>query len=99
MAFHELATNASKYGALSMPGGSVAVVWTVDRAANPAMIEIAWTEQGGPPVAPPTRRGFGSNLLQAGLAREFGGKVDMRFEPGGLVCAMTFASSPRFAAS
>jgi two-component sensor histidine kinase len=98
MAFHELATNAAKYGALSIPGGSVAVAWTVDRTADPPMIEIGWTEQGGPPVAPPTRRGFGSNLLQAGLAREFGGKVDLRFEPDGLVCEMTFASSPRFAA-
>jgi two-component sensor histidine kinase len=99
MAFHELATNAAKYGALSAPGGSIAVAWTVNRGDGAIAIEIAWTEQGGPPVRPPTRRGFGSHLLQTGLARELGGKVDMRFEPEGLVCEMRFAASPRFTAS
>lgn len=95
MAFHELATNASKYGALSTPGGSVAVTWKVDPAVDPSGIEIVWTELGGPPVSSPTRRGFGSSLLQTGLAREFGGKVELDFRPDGLVCRMRFATSPK----
>jgi PAS domain S-box-containing protein len=99
MAFHELATNAAKYGALSTPAGSVAVIWAVDRASDPALIEITWTEKGGPAVKPPTRRGFGSNLLQTGLAREFGGKVNLGFEPKGLICEMRFAASSKFEVS
>ncbi|MDP3736057.1 MAG: HWE histidine kinase domain-containing protein [Hyphomonadaceae bacterium] len=98
MAFHELATNAAKYGALSAPAGSVAVAWTVDRASDPSRIEMVWTEKGGPPVTLPTRRGFGSNLLQTGLAREFGGKVNLKFEPEGLVCEMRFTASSKFEA-
>lgn len=99
MAMHELATNAAKFGALSAPGGSVSVVWTVDRATDPETVEIVWREQGGPPVTPPTRRGFGSNLLQTGLARELGGAVTLAFEPGGLRCEMRFAMSAKLAAS
>jgi two-component sensor histidine kinase/PAS domain-containing protein len=95
MAFHELATNAAKYGALSAPNGSVAVAWSVDRTVTPAAIEIVWTEQGGPTVALPTRRGFGSNLLQVGLAREFGGEANLDFQPGGLVCRIRFAASAK----
>jgi PAS domain S-box-containing protein len=96
MAFHELATNAAKYGALSTPAGRVSVAWTVDRTVEPAVIEIIWTEKDGPPVTPPTRRGFGTNLLQTGLARELGGDVKLSYEPGGAVCRMRFAASARF---
>jgi PAS domain S-box-containing protein len=96
MAFHELATNAAKYGALSTPAGRVSVAWTVDRTADPAAIEIIWTEKDGPAVAPPTRRGFGSNLLQTGLPRELGGDVTLSYDPGGVVCRMRFAASQRF---
>ena len=98
MAFHELATNAAKYGALSTAGGSVDVVWTIDRASAPAAIEIVWTERGGPPVTSPTRRGFGSNLLENGLAQEFGAMAKLKFEPGGLICEMRFAVSAKFEA-
>ncbi|HEV7691093.1 MAG TPA: HWE histidine kinase domain-containing protein [Hyphomonadaceae bacterium] len=96
MAFHELATNAAKYGALSAPAGRVSVAWTIDRAVDPAVIEIIWTEKDGPPVTPPTRRGFGSNLLQTGLARELGGDVTLSYDPAGVVCRMRFAASARF---
>jgi PAS domain S-box-containing protein len=96
MAFHELATNAAKYGALSTPAGSVRVEWTTDKTSDPPAIEIIWTEKGGPLVAPPTRRGFGSNLLQTGLARELGGDVMLSYEPQGVVCRMRFAESQRF---
>lgn len=95
MALHELATNAVKYGALSTPAGKVSVTWTVDRAADPAVVEIVWRERGGPPVVAPAHRGFGANLLERGLARELGGRVDMRFEPEGLVCVMRFAMSAK----
>lgn len=82
MAFHELGTNALKYGALSRPGGSVDVAWRLDGDR----LTIIWREQGGPPVTPPTRRGFGSRLLERGLAGELGGRVALRYEPEGLVC-------------
>ena len=98
MALHELATNAAKYGALSMPSGALSVTWKVDRSVDPAVVQITWREQGGPRVTAPTRRGFGSNYLQVGLVREFGGTVDLHFEPTGLVCDMRFATSAKLSA-
>ncbi len=95
MAFHELVTNAAKYGALSEPGGAVSVAWRVDTSVDPALIEIEWREAGGPAVQPPTRRGFGSHVLEAGLAHELDGKVTMDFQPDGLVCRMRYAVSDR----
>ncbi len=90
LAFHELATNAAKYGSLSVPGGRVEVTWTVERAGprGPRMVEVAWRERGGPPVRPPERRGFGSRLLERGVAREFGSEVRLLFLPEGLECQM-----------
>lgn len=95
MAFHELATNAAKYGALSAPGGGIAVVWTIDAALKPAVIEIVWTERDGPPVEPPARRGFGSRVLEMGLAHELDGDVALDFRREGLVCRMRFSESGR----
>lgn len=95
MAFHELVTNAAKYGALSVPGGAVSVTWTVDDEPSPMPIEIVWVETGGPPVQPPTRRGFGSHVLEAGLAHELGGKVTMDFQSQGFVCRMRYSLSDR----
>lgn len=94
MAFHELATNAGKYGALSVAGGRVDVTW---RAAShgPGAVEIDWTESGGPDVSPPTRRGFGSRLVEKGLAREFDGQVDLVFAPQGLRCHMRLPFSQK----
>jgi len=88
MALHELSTNALKYGALSDPRGRVAVSWQVDTASRPARLRLRWEETGGPPVAPPTRRGFGSRLLERGLAAELGGEVVVAYEPEGVVCTM-----------
>lgn len=84
MAFHELGTNALKYGALSVPDGQVVVGWTVD-GAGPTL-RLTWAETGGPPVAAPTARGFGSRLLERGLASELQGEVRMIFDPAGLRC-------------
>lgn len=95
MAFHELVTNAAKYGALSAPGGEVSVVWVIDGASEPALIEIVWREAGGPAVSPPARRGFGTHVLEAGLAHELDGKVTMDFRPEGLLCRMRYTASEK----
>ena len=88
MAFHELATNAAKYGALSTPAGRVSVRWSADDAVPPSLLEIEWREEGGPPVIPPERRGFGSRFIERGLAREFDGQVELDFAPEGVCCRM-----------
>ncbi|KAB1077086.1 PAS domain-containing sensor histidine kinase [Methylobacterium soli] len=83
---HELATNAVKYGALSVPEGRVVVDWQIlDGGAEPSL-RMAWTEQGGPIVRAPARRGFGSRLIERGLAGAIGGEVSLLYEPGGVVC-------------
>jgi PAS domain S-box-containing protein len=88
MGFHELATNAMKYGALSSAGGRIDVTWTLDSAAEPPTLEIEWRECGGPAVATPTRRGFGSRMIERGIAHEFGGECQLTFDPEGLACHM-----------
>ena len=88
MAFHELATNAAKYGALSVEGGHVDVRWNADDQRAPRFIEIAWRESGGPSVGVPSRRGFGSRFIERGLAREFDGSVELEFAPEGVRCRM-----------
>jgi len=87
MAFHELGTNALKYGALSTPAGQVRLDWRVTEG-EPRMLELCWSESGGPPVTPPSRRGFGSRLLERGLAAELRGEVRMLFEPSGVRCVI-----------
>ncbi len=86
MTLHELATNAGKYGALSVPQGRVAVQWTTRLSTGQPWLQLSWTESGGPAVAPPTRRGFGSRLISDGLAFELDGKVILAFESGGVTC-------------
>ncbi len=88
MAFHELATNAAKYGALSVTTGNVAVRWSADNPRTPSFLDIEWCERGGPPVISPERRGFGSRFIERGLAREFDGEVDLDFAPEGVCCRM-----------
>lgn len=88
LAIHELSTNAVKHGALGVPEGRVAVRWHVvqEAGADQPRLHLEWIETGGPPVAPPTRRGFGSRMLEQGLAAELGGAVRLLFEPDGLRC-------------
>ena len=88
MAFHELATNAAKYGALACAAGQVRVEWACHGKSPLQKLHLCWSESGGPPVAPPQRRGFGSRLIERGLAHELGGEVRMDFQPGGLVCTI-----------
>jgi PAS domain S-box-containing protein len=83
---HEMATNAVKYGALSKPGGRVALN---AHDAGPGMAALHWRERGGPKVEATNRRGFGSRLLQAAL-RQQGGKVEPAFEPEGFSARMEF---------
>jgi PAS domain S-box-containing protein len=88
MAFHELATNAVKYGALSAPSGRVAVSWRVAAGAQPAL-RLRWAESGGPAVtAPPERRGFGSRVLEGTVRGQLGGSVALAWAPSGLACDM-----------
>ncbi|WP_132254293.1 PAS domain-containing protein [Methylobacterium segetis] len=86
---HELATNAAKYGALSVPEGRVAVEWDIAADGAEPLVRMAWTESGGPPVSPPSRKGFGSRLIERGLAGAVGGEVALAFEPAGVVCRVT----------
>jgi len=89
LAFHELATNAAKHGALSVPEGRVDVCWTVQReGCGTCVVDINWREHDGPPVIPPAGRGFGSRLLEQGLMQSFGGTVQLRFEADGLRCSI-----------
>jgi two-component sensor histidine kinase len=83
MAFHELATNAAKYGAFATATGTVHVTWHI---APDGRLKLIWEERGGPPVQAPERRGFGLRLIEFGLAREISGEVSLDFRPGGLVC-------------
>jgi PAS domain S-box-containing protein len=89
MALGELATNAAKYGALSMDEGMVSVRWARDDGTEGPRLRLVWRELGGPPVAPPRRYGFGVRLIEQGLRHELGGAAQLRFEPQGLVCEMS----------
>jgi PAS domain S-box-containing protein len=86
MALHELCTNAVKYGALSNEAGTVSVSWNVSGDEESRRLSLCWSEQGGPPVSPPERRGFGSRMVERGLAAELGGEVSLDFRPEGVVC-------------
>lgn len=88
LALHELATNAVKYGALSSEGGQVYLGWSVEPAADASGLTIRWEETGGPVVEAPTRRGFGTRLIEGNLAAEPGGEVRLDFRPEGVVCTM-----------
>lgn len=91
MVFHELTTNSVKYGALSVPDGRVVVEWQSepDHAGGQPMLTVAWTEAGGPAVVPPTRRGFGSTVVERHAAAAFRGKATLTFEPDGLRWSLT----------
>jgi two-component sensor histidine kinase len=85
LALHELATNAAKYGALSIPTGKVTIAWDVEQKAIPSLA-FRWQEQYGPAVSQPSRKGFGSQLIERVLAFELGGQVHIAYPPEGVVC-------------
>jgi two-component sensor histidine kinase len=86
MAMHELATNALKYGALSVDGGRVTVGWRIEEVSDVPRLHIEWREHGGPAVTTPDKKGFGSQLVERGLAMELGGTAEIAFRPEGVVC-------------
>jgi len=85
LALHELATNAAKYGALSVPQGEVHLVMQVEGGA----LHLSWRESGGPTVTPPTRRGFGSRLLEEGLVHDLGGETRLEYAADGVRCTIS----------
>jgi two-component sensor histidine kinase/PAS domain-containing protein len=85
MALHELATNATKYGAWSEGDGAVTIEWHVTRSDKGERLAFEWRESGGPAVAIPSRKGFGSRLVERGLAAELGGQTRLDFRPEGVV--------------
>jgi PAS domain S-box-containing protein len=88
MALQELATNAVKYGALSNTTGEIRIVWNVDANTSPARLHLQWEETGGPPVEVPTRRGFGTRLIERSLAHELDGDVRINFARAGVTCTV-----------
>ena len=89
MTVHELTTNAAKYGALSAENGRVDIAWRVVAGeSGTARLALEWRESGGPPVAEPRRRGYGTRLITGGITHELGGMVRLSFEPEGLYCTL-----------
>jgi PAS domain S-box-containing protein len=95
LAIHELATNAIKYGALSVPEGMVSVEWQRSDLGNAEQISIEWIEAGGPPVTKPDRESFGTRVVRFVAAREKSGNVDLDFREEGLCCRISFLREKR----
>jgi PAS domain S-box-containing protein len=94
MVFHELATNAAKYGALANPDGKVELGWSVEANGQGRVLRLGWIESGGPPVTPSTRRGFGTRLLERGIRSELRGRAEIQFAPKGVRCAIEVPLDP-----
>jgi two-component sensor histidine kinase/CheY-like chemotaxis protein len=85
MTFNELCTNTTKFGALSVAGGRVEIAWTVDEPRQ--RLRLVWTERGGPAVEPPTRRSFGTRMMES-LGQQLTGRVQLAYEPGGFIYSL-----------
>ena len=81
---HELGSNALKYGALSVPGGSVSLAWRVEKRNGTRFLVLDWRESGGPPVSPPQSHGFGTILIRRSLGKVLDSDVRHEFLPGGV---------------
>ena len=88
IAFNELGTNAVKYGAFANEIGSILVSWTIEPRREGERLLLRWQEKDGPPVTPPSRKGFGSRVLERGLAHELAGMVQLDYRSDGVVCTM-----------
>jgi PAS domain S-box-containing protein len=86
MALQELATNAVKYGALSNETGAIRIVWSVQQGEGGLRLHLKWEESGGPAVQPPSRRGFGSRLIERSLSQDLDGTAQIVFQATGAVC-------------
>lgn len=91
LGLHELATNATKYGALSRPGGHVDIAWTIETVEGVPTFIFRWQESGGPKVSAPAKQGFGSVLISRVLKADFGGSLDLSYDETGLVCRLETA--------
>lgn len=89
LVLHELATNAVKHGALSAPGGRVRIGWEVEEVGGVRRVRLRWEERGGPPVARPATRGFGTELIESVTTDELGGRAELTFAPEGLAGEIT----------
>jgi PAS domain S-box-containing protein len=85
IALNELATNAVKYGAFSNDMGSIVIAWTIERRSDGNRLLLHWQEKDGPPVSPPSHKGFGSQVIERGLAQELDAKVLLDYRADGLV--------------
>lgn len=88
IAFHELATNAVKYGAFSNEAGTVSIEWSLESKPDGRWLCLHWREKDGPLVKPPTRKGFGSRVIEQGLAHELDGQIKLEYLTGGIVCTI-----------
>ncbi|MDZ4366113.1 MAG: HWE histidine kinase domain-containing protein [Afipia sp.] len=95
IAFHELATNAVKYGAFSNEAGSITVSWSIELKPGDDRLVIRWQEKDGPPVSQPTRKGFGSKVITRGLAHELEGTVDLEYRADGVACTIDIPAPGR----
>jgi two-component sensor histidine kinase len=93
MTFSELCTNTTKFGALSIPTGRVDVAWTIDEQR----LRLVWTERGGPLVEPPTRRSFGTRMMES-LGQQLNGQVQLAYEPSGFIYSLDVPLSSIIAA-
>jgi two-component system, chemotaxis family, CheB/CheR fusion protein len=92
---HELATNAAKYGALSVAGGRVAIAWTI-AGDRPSRLELTWTEEGGPKIEERPRHGFGTELIERGVRFELHGEAKLEVVSGGLRCWIVVPAKPEY---
>jgi two-component sensor histidine kinase len=95
LALHELATNATKYGALSSAEGTVRLSWTVGSGEDRSGVRLSWVESGGPAARTPQRRGFGTRLLTALVEYELEGRVELNYESSGLRYQLAFGDVAR----
>jgi two-component system CheB/CheR fusion protein len=96
LAIHELATNAVKYGALSVPAGRISVVWRIEQGGEDPLLVLEWTETGVDVAdGEPKRRGFGMELLERTIAYELKAAAELTFTPRGLICVLRVPLSDR----
>ena len=94
LALHELATNAVKYGAISVPGGHVTISWAFeDHGIEPRRLLVNWIERGGPTVTPPSRKGFGHIVFERLVTKSLDGSVGIDFAPEGLTWKLSIPTT------
>ncbi len=90
LGLHELAANACRYGALTVPSGRVGIAWDTTTRDRGRGVHLRWSEEGGPAVDPPQHRGFGSRLIEHALPSDLDGDVQLEFDPAGVRCTIEF---------